>query len=353
LKESVTKNYYETIYEVQKQKGYYTPFSKMDDKAISELINYPWSGANFSDRIWNNQDELKVTLKQQLTKSIINGKAPKRVAKELSDKMDVDLKNAMRLVVTEHSYIMSESSALAMKETGVEEYEFLATLDSRTSETCQDLNGQVFKLKDRCVGVNASPMHVNCRSTEIPYIENDTSMRIARDEDDKNIYVPSDIPYKEWKEFFVDGDEQKRMEYNLAPPTDEFIKSIAEKYKKAYTIGKKGVDRFYDDDGKPIYPLNNGGIGKAKRNTLKIGTFIDRYGYNGGKYVSPRGIEFTKRALSRKTDMENYHVFKVIKDIEVEYSIIAPWFGEEGLGVQYKFDKVIEELLNDFLEEVK
>ena len=84
----------------------------------------------------------------------------------------------------------------------VDKYQFLATLDNRTSEICQSLDGKIFDLKDRVVGVNASPMHVSCRSCEIPYIENDYSTRFARDSKGKRIEVSSNMTYKEWAKIY-------------------------------------------------------------------------------------------------------------------------------------------------------
>lgn len=64
------------------------------------------------------------------------------------------------------------------------------------------------------------------------------------------------------------------------PPTDEFIESIAKKAGVLYTKGKKGEDRFYDDNGNLIYPPNNGAVGKEEKTTLPKGMIISRYGKN-------------------------------------------------------------------------
>ena len=52
-----------------------------------------------------------------------------------------------------------------------------------------------------------------------------------------------------------------QMYYNFAPPTDEFIAGLAAEQGVAYTPGKKGEARFYADDGRPIYPSNDGAVG--------------------------------------------------------------------------------------------
>ncbi|MNT50583.1 hypothetical protein D3C72_1875090 [compost metagenome] len=50
---------------------------------------------------------------------------------------------------------------------GVEEATFLAVLDSRTTLTCANLNGQTFKLER----FPWPPRHINCRSTSMPVVK--------------------------------------------------------------------------------------------------------------------------------------------------------------------------------------
>ena len=147
--------------------------------------------------------------------------------------------------------------------------------------------------------------------------------------------------------------EEEKMRKNLIPPSDEFIKKLADKNNLVYTIGKGGDERFYADDGTPIYPSNDGAVGKKKIITLKAGEkILTRYGYETGRFVSPIGTSFEERALPRTTDKNNYHEYVVTKDIErVISGTIAPWFGQKGGGIQYKLPDSIENL-KDFLQEV-
>jgi len=108
---------------------------------------------------------------------------------------------------------MTESAAFAsaaqkdcFKALDVEKYEIVATLDNRTSQICQDLDGEVFDMKDYQVGVTAPPFHPWCRTTTVPYFEDNYGERAARDEKTgKTYYVPSNMKYKDWKKAFVDG----------------------------------------------------------------------------------------------------------------------------------------------------
>ena len=147
--------------------------------------------------------------------------------------------------------------------------------------------------------------------------------------------------------------EEEKMRQNLTPPTDEFIKTLAGEQNLVYTIGKEGEERFYSDDGIPIYPSNNGAVGKPEIISLKVGDkILTRYGSDRGSYVSPKGTSFEERALPRTTDKNNYHEYEVTKEItQVESAVIAPWFGQKGGGIQYKLPQRISEL-GDFLKEV-
>ncbi|MFM0345892.1 TNT domain-containing protein [Paraburkholderia sp. RL17-347-BIC-D] len=103
------------------------------------------------------------------------------------------------------------------------------------------------------------------------------------------------------------------------------------------------------------WPPNDGAFGPVSKITLEPGTLIDRYGYSGGSYTSPVGTPYPMRALPPGSDLKPYNIYEVIKPIEnVESSKIAPWFGELGLGKQYKLPESVQSLLDSgHLREVK
>ena len=138
------------------------------------------------------------------------------------------------------------------------------------------------------------------------------------------------------------------LEKNLFPPTDTFIASIAQKHGMPYTKGKKGEEWFYSDDGRPIYPPNNGAIGKEEKTVLPKGTVVSRYGSNRGKYTSPDGTSLGERSLDKKTRYDNeLHRFKLTDEFECIEGVVAPWFDQVGRGIQYKFSKSIEQLIKE------
>lgn len=95
------------------------------------------------------------------------------------------------------------------------------------------------------------------------------------------------------------------------------------------------------------YPPNDGAHGPVSNTTLEPGTTIDRYGYSGGRYTSPVGTPYSMRALPPGTDSGPYTVYKVMKPIpNVAESKIAPWFGEMGMGTQYKLEHSVQSYLD-------
>lgn len=205
MKELYKDQYYHAAYEVQKGIGVAFTIQAIDEKALATIISKPWTadGLNFSQKIWRDKNLLIDTLHKELTQSIARGEAPQRVISVIQKKMNTSRSNAARLVQTEQAFFSAVAQKNAFKELDVEMYEIIATLDSRTSEICQDMDGRVFKLSDYEPGTTANPFHPRCRSSTCPFFSDDYSQRIARKQNGEVYYIDSKIKYPEWKERFV------------------------------------------------------------------------------------------------------------------------------------------------------
>lgn len=129
-------------------------------EAIKTIIEYPYAGKMFSDRIWDNKDALVKHIKQNLTAGIIRGDSIQKMSRQLKKDLNVLYYQAERLVRTETNYAMNQGHLKGYADSGVvEKYEFLAAIDSRTSKLCKNQNGKVYKLSDATVGVNYPPLH--------------------------------------------------------------------------------------------------------------------------------------------------------------------------------------------------
>lgn len=210
LEDVYRTGYYHTAYEIAKGTQIGTDIAKLDQRTVEKILQKPWApdGKNFSDRIWENKNKLLGTVHSELSKNILTGADPQKAIDEIAKKMNTSKHNAGRLVMTEEAYFNSLSQGDMFKELDVEKYEIVATLDSHTSEICQDMDGKVFPMSEYESGVTAPPFHVYCRSTTAPWFPEDYGVkgeRAARDTDDDKTYtVPADMTYKEWKKRFVD-----------------------------------------------------------------------------------------------------------------------------------------------------
>ncbi|WP_260156362.1 minor capsid protein [Leuconostoc citreum] len=140
----------------------------LNNAEIDTILSFEWSGANYSQRIWRNNDVLANKLKDVLVKAAINGSNPRVTAKNLRDIFGGTKPNTERIVRTESTYVANTTTAKRYKDMGVESYEFVASLDNRTSSICRSLNGDTFKMSEFSPGTNAPSMHPNCRSTIAP-----------------------------------------------------------------------------------------------------------------------------------------------------------------------------------------
>lgn len=179
-KNALTSVYRDTFLEVTKDLGINTIVSR--DK-IKTVLDRPWSGANFSERLWSNTDKLAQTVKQEIVNGMIQGINLQTMTKRVSERFETAKKNDVeRLLRTEVNYVLNQATLDGYKEAGIEKYEFSATLDSRTSQICSELHGEVFEIKKIAVGLNYPPMHPRCRSTTIPIVDYENLIKQGREE---------------------------------------------------------------------------------------------------------------------------------------------------------------------------
>ncbi len=210
--------YYHTAFELQKGFAVGWDIAAVDQRQLEKVLAKPWvvDGKNFSERIWGNKDKLIAEVHTELTRNIMLGQDPQKAIDALAKKLNTSRVNAGRLVMTEEAYFSSLAQRDCFAELGVEQFEIVATLDSHTSEICQAADGEVKPMSDFEPGVTAPPFHVNCRSTTVPYFNDEFTQsweRAARDsETGKTYYVPADMTYKEWQQEFVEGGDKNGLQ---------------------------------------------------------------------------------------------------------------------------------------------
>ena len=177
---ALTSVYRDTYTEVTKDLGINAIVSRDKIKAV---LDRPWSGANFSERLWSNTDKLAQTVKQEIVNGMIQGINLQTMTKRVSERFETAKKNDVeRLLRTEVNYTLNQATLASYIEAGIEKYEFIAVLDSRTSQICSELHGEIFEIKNVAVGLNYPPMHPRCRSTTKPIIDYESLIKQGREE---------------------------------------------------------------------------------------------------------------------------------------------------------------------------
>ena len=271
LEDYLIKNYedtyYHSLYEISKGLNLKTSFATLDKNKINQVIIKPWlkDGKNFSDRIWQDKEQLINTLRTKITQSFITGstldEAVEDISKFVSDKIKNKEYVARRLLETESAAYASKAQIEAFKSIDVDKYEIVATLDLHTSEICQEMDGKVFNISDQEIGVTVPPFHSHCRTVIVPYFDDDPT-RASRDENGEYKEVKY-MNYKEWKDQYIKKDIDKLyIQVNSKGNLESKNKSDIIKLRNA-TIDKEIKENVLKD------VKHNSGLGTVGKRTLR------------------------------------------------------------------------------------
>ena len=233
LHKTYSEQYYRAAVEITNGTKVGMNLTRLDEKKIDAAIRYPWAsdGKSFSDRIWSNKERLVQKLHTELVQNLIRGESPRTAIDQIAAEMNTSKKNAGRLIMTESAAISSRAHSQCFKELGVKQYEIVATLDSHTSEICQEMDGRVFDLKDYEMGVTAPPFHPWCRTTTVPHFDDEFTVgeqRAARDAEGNSIEVPAGMSYEEWKKVLEDGGDFVAWKKSVEKKIDAGIMELSE-----------------------------------------------------------------------------------------------------------------------------
>ena len=198
--------YYRNLFEIGRKRGLASTPAKVESNKLENVLRAPWSGKNYSARIWANQEKLAEILQREITAAMHRGASVENVSKIITQKMGVGMSDARRLVRTELNYVQNRAALDSIKDAGMKYYRFVATLDRRTSAACRAHDGKIYPVDEGSPGTNMPPLHPHCRSTIVASLKGDSTPkgnRAARDREGKYIRVPADMKYEEWYNEYV------------------------------------------------------------------------------------------------------------------------------------------------------
>ena len=195
LGDIIQNAYMQMVFDVTKGADYRAAFDLIPESRVKAILSTNWSGQMFSQRVWDNTNALADGLKHDMLVGIMAGKSEQHMADDIMNRCGVGAFEARRLVRTETTCVANMAELYGYKELDIDEYEFSACLDSRTSDLCRELDGKVFKRNSAQAGVNLPPMHPFCRSTTLPVLpsEEDLDKELAGfyGPKTKQIYTPN------------------------------------------------------------------------------------------------------------------------------------------------------------------
>ena len=178
--------------------GISTKLKKVDDKTLDKIIDKKIDGLKYSDRLYNNKQEVAKRLKQNV-KDLLEGNITVNEIKDnLNKTYNLNAYNTKRLVSNEISRVNEAINDQWINDNKLVQYVmWCATLENKTCSICGELDGKVWKKTEK----HPTPLedtHIGCRCCLVPLLNKDyrPSQRLDNETKD-NIGWQT---YKEWQE---------------------------------------------------------------------------------------------------------------------------------------------------------
>ncbi|OAV90255.1 hypothetical protein PTTG_04647 [Puccinia triticina 1-1 BBBD Race 1] len=148
-------------------------------------------------------------------------------------------------------------------------------------------------------------------------------------------------------------------------PTHAPLNSVTASYDRFGGVCPETFLKRWTAHGSYEFPPNDGFLANIHNVaifgnvSLEVGRKIDRFGSEFGTIAHPARAPYAERSLppsnlNTPADQNgkagkhpfNYHLYEVKKRIPVLAGPIAPWFGQPGMGTQFKFSQNIIDYVN-------
>lgn len=270
-------------------------FAHFNEQELKDIVYQPWKGSNFSKRIWNNYTKvMPEVLTDVMFRSTALGYSYNRLERMLRDRFQGVVKsNIHRLVVTEMGHAAEQATAKFYKDSDIDQYQYLATLETHTCEVCAHLDGRIFYVKDEKDGVNYPLIHPYCRCSTVPYMKGlpDIETRWYRDPITGKSKWTRNMSFNEWKRtareqqsekeyadlvgrFGVHGFPESAKEYNKLLYNKRTGRAL-NAYVKARERGTVEPVVTYQDYQDTMDRLNNEVVGTTASNGQVVKDFSD------------------------------------------------------------------------------
>ncbi|HHK8643146.1 TPA: minor capsid protein [Vibrio parahaemolyticus] len=151
----------------------------LSDSFIRELIKDEYcDGLEYAEWISREKSHVQKEVKKQIRLGVTSGESNSQIMKRvvgtkatgyIGSTQKKTKANLEAIVRTYAKHANTQATKETFKKNGLTQYILSAVLDSRTTDTCKNLDGTVHTYGEK--GEKHPPFHPNCRTTEMPYFE--------------------------------------------------------------------------------------------------------------------------------------------------------------------------------------
>ena len=335
-----TDQFLRQVYELGQSITVKANFNRLNPALIKQTLDYPWSGAMFSDRLWLDKETLGRNLRAGLTQSMILGEGIPEITDRINKGIETSRYNAERIARTETKRVTYVAHDHSYEDMGVNELEYRVANggDERVCKTCRADNKKKYKRGEE----PTLPRHPNCRCVYIPVVS-DTFGDNELNELTGSIRGAEN--YENWK-----AEQEKKLKKEKTP--EDLIKERIEADKKAGKVYRDSINtqistKMQEHDNLPT--TYAGEISKLEAEKIKYREEIETKLAELDKISAERDkIPEKRKEISNLLDDG-----KITED---EFDIRNAKIREERKALSSKFSKVENEyyLLNsevDIIEE--
>ena len=167
--------------------------TQLNDKTLAKIISTKVKDELWSDRLYNNKNEMCNVLQTEVEKFLKGETNVNQIEKKIIDRYDTNTHETKRLVQDNICRVQEGVNDVWQHEHGIKYVMYMATLDGKVCANCAQYDGKPFELDKKPVII---PQHPFCRCVYISLVNKDWHPKMRLDnETKKNINWQS---YEEW-----------------------------------------------------------------------------------------------------------------------------------------------------------
>lgn len=254
---------HEMYSEARESGGFFSTFGR---PYLADLVTLETKAAGsktIGEYMNNLYDQYEKGLKDVFVYGIVRGDSYEKMEQNLQDATGITAGKAKILIRTEANAIFNQSVLDVIDDNPlVKGYRFRAVLDGKTSDICQEHDGQYIPKEDVQPGVNYPPLHPNCRSTVTTVIvgedvQKDITQRYTKNGKNQWEEVPPGMTYSQYKERFGFANSANPAAWeppvrnihdtNWARPSEPQYHGYVKASRSGPTRIRKIIDQYIDD----------------------------------------------------------------------------------------------------------